>query len=212
MATDYLPRLSSAFSDKAEARRIINEQTEVLLFFIGPVIVLIISHAPFMVEILYSDQFFPAADMLRLQLLGDVLKVMSWPLSFAIVAAGKGRAYVLIEIYSVLIFSLSVYILIPFYGLNAAGIAFVLLYVTYLPLVHYFGGKPVDFAWSAEVKRLFGMIALTSFLVFLVCSISEVAGAFAGTLFALLLVLYAMTKLSVWSKVRRLIVAAKVGW
>ncbi len=97
MGTDYYPRLTAAIHDHATVNRLVNEQTEVALLLAGPVFLAMLGLAPWVIQLLYSSRFRPAVDVLRWQMLGDVLKVASWPLGFIILAAGDGRTFMLTE-------------------------------------------------------------------------------------------------------------------
>lgn len=152
MATDYYPRLSAAIHDRGAANRMINEQTEVALLLAGPVLLAMLALAPWVVRLLYSAQFAEAADILRWQVLGDVLKVASWPLGFVLVAAGAGRTYLLSEGFTVGLFVLLVWLGLPWLGVQVTGLAFALMYFAYLPLVHWLAHRRLGFAWQPQVR------------------------------------------------------------
>ena len=84
MGTDYYPRLTATIRDHAATNQLVNEQTEVALLLAGPVLVVMLGLAPWVIELLYSSQFAEAANVLRWQVLGDILKVALglWALSF----------------------------------------------------------------------------------------------------------------------------------
>ena len=95
MGTDFYPRLSSAIKEPKEVIRLINEQTEVALLLCAPALLALLGFTPWVIRLLYSAEFMPVVDVLRLQLLGDAFKVMSWPLSLSLMAAGAGRTFFL---------------------------------------------------------------------------------------------------------------------
>ncbi|MBJ7545191.1 O-antigen translocase [Rhodomicrobium udaipurense] len=151
MGADYYPRLTAAIGDRAAAVRLVNEQTEVALLLCGPVIVAMLGCAPWVIRLLYTAEFGPAVEILRWQLLGDILKVMSWPLGFILFALGAGKAFVLTETLGMAVFILGVLTLLPLIGVTATGVAFLALYVVYLPLVWWLGRCRIGFRWTRAV-------------------------------------------------------------
>ncbi len=93
MGADYYPRLTAVIHDKAAATRLVNEQTEIALLLSAPVFIAMMGLAPWLIHLLYATGFTPAIEVLRWQILGDVLKVASWPLGFILLAAGDGNAF-----------------------------------------------------------------------------------------------------------------------
>jgi PST family polysaccharide transporter len=93
MAADYYPRLTAAINDHAQARKMVNEQAEMALLLAGPVLLAMITFAPWVIHLLYAESFAPAADLLRWQVLGDVLKVSTWPMGFILLASGRSGMF-----------------------------------------------------------------------------------------------------------------------
>lgn len=158
MGTDYYPRLTSVIDDKAAAVRMANEQGEVALLLAGPALIVMLVLAPWIIEILYSKEFVSAASILRLQVIGDFLKIASWPLGYVLLASGDGRQYLVTE--AVAYGSLVVFtaILLPIFNSEATGIAFIVMYMIYLPFVYWVAGKKIDFQWSRRVKIRFSIL------------------------------------------------------
>ena len=67
------------------------------------------------------------------------------------------------------IYLLSAYILYPLYGLDATGIAYLVAYIVYLPLVYIIGRKLSDFKWTNTIISMILMnlmlICITFFIV-----------------------------------------------
>jgi PST family polysaccharide transporter len=97
MGADYYPRLTSLIHDHKASTRLVNEQTEIALLLSAPIFIGMIGLAPWVIQVLYSSSFAPAAEVLRWQVLGDVLKVASWPLGFIILAQGDGKTFFWVE-------------------------------------------------------------------------------------------------------------------
>jgi O-antigen/teichoic acid export membrane protein len=151
MGTDYYPRLTAAIHDHAAVNRMVNEQTEVALLLAGPVFLAMMGLAPWVIELLYSQRFHPAAEVLRWQVLGDILKVVSWPLGFIILAAGNGRTFMLTETLAISVFVILTWLGLPFMGVAASGMAFFAMYAIYVPLVYWLARRRTGFRWTRSV-------------------------------------------------------------
>lgn len=180
MGTDFFPRLSAIITDRNAAARLVNQQTEVGLLLCGPVLVTMLGCAPWIIRLLYTAEFGPAVEILRWQLLGDILKVISWPLGFVLLALGAGRVFILTETLGISVFAIGVAIGLPILGVRATGVAFLALYMVYLPLVWWFGGRRIGFLWSRAVFRLGGVTMAAAVAVVLAAQLSERTGLAAG--------------------------------
>jgi PST family polysaccharide transporter len=154
MGTDYYPRLTGVIHDHKAASILVNEQTEVATLLSAPVFIAMISVAPWVIHLLYAASFTPAIEILRWQILGDVLKVASWPLGFLILAAGDGKTFFLTETTSLLVLTGLITGLAPIMGLPITGIAYLAMYVFYLPLVYWLARRRIGFHWSRSVLIL----------------------------------------------------------
>ncbi|MEI6336329.1 MAG: O-antigen translocase [Methylococcaceae bacterium] len=169
MGADYYPRLSGIIHDKIAASRLVNEQTEVALLLSAPIFIAMIGLAPWVIHLLYSSAFAPAIEVLRWQILGDVLKVASWPLGFVILAAGAGKTFFCTETSALLIMGGLITGLLPLLGLQVTGIGFLACYIYYLPVVYFFAWRKINFNWTGTV---FSLLLVTLILCFAVMQLS----------------------------------------
>lgn len=153
MSADYYPRLTGVIKDKTATTRLVNEQTEIALLLAGPVFLAMLTLAPWVLTLLYSSEFVPAAQILRWQILGDVLKVISWPLGFVIVAAGASKTFLLFESMVMLIFYTFTWLGIDSFGIEATGISFFIMYLVYLPVVYLWARYKIGFRWTKKNIR-----------------------------------------------------------
>ncbi|RYH61918.1 MAG: O-antigen translocase, partial [Alcaligenaceae bacterium] len=158
MSADYFPRLSAAIHDHKTANRLVNEQTEIALLVIAPAFLLLMGCASFVVRILYSSEFSEAVFVLRWQLLGDALKVVSWPLGFILLASGDGKKLIYTEYAAVSAFIALSWIGVIVVGIQGVGGAFLGMYLAYTPLIYWVGRKKTGFAWSQSVKSALAVI------------------------------------------------------
>ena len=156
MGADYYPRLTAVIGDREAASRLINQQTEVALLISGPIFLAMTGLAPWVIHLLYSADFAPAVEVLRWQILGDVLKVASWPMGFVILAAGDGKTFFVTETLAVLLMGGLVAYFVHPVGLQITGIAFLACYLFLLPLVYVLAHRRIGFGWTSRVVCLCG--------------------------------------------------------
>ncbi|WP_208511621.1 O-antigen translocase [Variovorax paradoxus] len=183
MGTDYYPRLTKDISNSKTTNRVVNEQTEVALLLAAPVFLAMFTMSPWVIQLLYSERFLGAVGILRWQIIGDLLKVLSWPLGYVLLAAGKGRLFMLCETTVVLVFVLSSWVAIPLIGLQGAGVGFLLMYVVLLPLVHFLVKTKTNFHWEKFVF-FYALSICCAFLSIYVLSLwnQPVSNAWGGVL------------------------------
>jgi len=167
MAADYYPRLCSLNSDDPKTVRFTNEQTRFVLIVATPLIVLILLIAPPIINLLYSNGFSTASTLLRWQIFGTFLKVIIWPLGFILLSKGRGSRFLIVESTWFIVYYAATRLLWPHYGLESAGIAYVIAYVIYLPLVYLTVQPLCNFHFEIRNKvliTLFTLFAVGTFL------------------------------------------------
>jgi O-antigen/teichoic acid export membrane protein len=200
MGTDYYPRLTAHIGDHAKANRLVNEQTEVALLLSGPMFLALLALAPWVIKLLYSDSFGDAAIVLRWQVLGDILKVGSWPLGFVILASGDGRTFMWSESLAIAVFACLTWIGLPILGLVATGGAFLGMYVVYLPVAYWLARRRTAFRWHARVFSQFIALALAAVIVDTLAAFSAVGGAALGIAAAVGFALYGLARLAIMTE------------
>lgn len=187
MGTDYYPRLTILINDHEAAARLVNEQTEIATLLSAPVFIAMMAMAPWVIHLLYAAAFTPAIAILRWQVLGDVLKVASWPLGFVILAAGDGKAYFFAEAFGWAVPTALIQWLVPTMGLPITGIAYLVGYACYLALVYWLVRRRVGFQWSRPVL----LCLATTFVICVAAGVAAiklqwgmVLGAIASLAFA----------------------------
>jgi PST family polysaccharide transporter len=184
MGTDYYPRLAGSLEDHAAANRLINEQTQVALLLAGPLLILMLACAPWVIRLLYAAAFHDAASVLRWQLVGDVLKVACWPIGYLMLATGDGKRYLLTTVCMMVVFVAAVAIALPVIGLEASGLGFLLMYATYLPMSYAVARGRIGLRWNASVKVLFTGTLVATATVFAAARWAELAGLSLGIVLA----------------------------
>jgi len=212
MGTDFFPRLSAAMETPEQAARLVNEQTEIGLLLCGPVLIAMLGLSPWVIAVLYSPEFAPAVDVLRWQLLGDMLKVMSWPLGFVLLAVGAGKTFALAETVGVAVFVAGTAAGLSVFGLAATGIAFLLMYVVYLPLVFWLANRRMRIRWSRAVVMQGGAVLGAAVLVDVASRQSAVLGGVLGVMLAAVFGCWALYRIALMAELGgKLAILARLG-
>jgi PST family polysaccharide transporter len=132
LSTDYFPRLVPHVEKPTTLRELVNGQALVSLLLATPLIVIAIGFAPIVMNVLYSPSFRPAAAMLGWQMLGDLMRIAGWPLSFILLASGRGTVFALNEAAAVVIGVVMTALLVPKFGIAGAGMAYLVMNAAYL--------------------------------------------------------------------------------
>ncbi|WP_290885920.1 O-antigen translocase [Arenimonas sp.] len=196
MSSDYFPRLTATIRDHVAANRLVNQQTEVALLIAGPIFLTMLVFTPHVIAMLYSKAFDDSVTILRWQILGDILKLAGWPMGFIILAAGDGRTFVMSESLGISVFVLLVWLGLPQIGLQATGLAFIGMYLVYLPFVYWLAWRRTRFVWSLSVWVKFVCLLLAALLICILQRHSEVVAVACGTGAALCFALYSLARLS----------------
>jgi PST family polysaccharide transporter len=166
------------------------------------------------VAVLYSAEFSPAIIVLQWQLLGDLLKVMSWPLGFVLLAAGSGKTYIMAEILGVGVMLVGVAVGLPLIGIEATGVAFLVMYLVYLPTIFWLAARRIGFRWSRPVRaQATGVISL-AVVVMAAAQWSPLAGAVIATAGGGALALWSLIRIASMSQQiggERLVRIARLG-
>ncbi len=196
MAVDYYPRLVSKINDKVTLKRIINEQSEVAILLASPILIGIMSFTPLIIKILYNDSFEEAINITRLLVLGDVFKILSWPLGIVFLAAGHSRKVLIVECFAFTILIAANYLLSNYIGLEGAAISYIMMYFGFLFLCYFFIKKDYSFSWTSKVINYSRILFFVLCIILLSSYVSEIIAAIIGTAFLILNILFALAELS----------------
>ncbi|MDH6354853.1 antigen flippase [Dysgonomonas sp. PH5-45] len=154
MGTDFYPRLCAIAGKNAGVRKLVNEQTYIVLIIASPMIIAMILLAKVALSVLYSSDFQAANTLLQWQVLGSFLKVLSWPMGFIILAKGKGPFYLISEVLFFVVYLLSAHLLFPTMGIDAAGLGYLIAYGVYLVWMFVVSARLCRFRWRRDVVAM----------------------------------------------------------
>jgi len=124
IAADYYPRVSKVADDPKAMTLILNQQLQVALLLAGPLLAAVSLAAPLALTVLYSSAFADSALLLRLLIIGGVLRLGIWPLGFILLSRRAGGAYLSAEIVAASAIPIA-WLLVPLIGLTGLGVAII---------------------------------------------------------------------------------------
>lgn len=164
MSTDYYPRLSSIQHDNSKCKEVINQQGEVGVLILSPLLQVCIVFVPIIVSLLYSNSFLEANTYIVLVAGGMLFKMASWAISFVFVAKGESKLFMINEVTSsayILAFNLFGY---KWMGLNGLGLSFMLSYIVYFLQVFFIAKTRYSFSYSRSFGHVFFLHNVLLFL------------------------------------------------
>lgn len=157
MAADYYPRLAEIVADREATNRLVNEQIQLGLAIGGPVLLLLIGLAPWLINLLYSAEFSAASQLLQWQTVGNVFKLACWPIGFVFIAAARSWTYAFIQFHWNLVFLLFLYFGLPAVGLPIVGAGFFVAYLLHFLLLALLVRKLHGFKWETLSLQLIAL-------------------------------------------------------
>ena len=196
MAADYYPRLTQQIHNKHEANRLVNEQTEIAIIFAAPVLLAMLAFAPLVINLLYSSEFTDSIEILRWQVFGDVLKVISWPLGFIILAKGRSKLFFCTELLWNVSYVLLVYFGLDLFGIEITGYAFAVSYLMLLFTVYFVSRKINNFQWTTNNIKLILILTIVSGTLLVLSYFSLLITFLFGFILTASAAIYAIKKIS----------------
>ena len=182
MGADYYPRLTEVIHDKVAAIQLMNDQAQLGLAIGGPVLLLLIGLAPWVITLLYSADFDPAVTLLQWQTVGNVFKIASWALGFSIVATGRAKTFFFVELSFNIVFLSMVFVFMPHVGLEVTAYAFVLGYLVHMNMIYLVARQTLGFRWQALSLGLLGLHTGLGVALLVLALLAPLAAAIASPL------------------------------
>jgi O-antigen/teichoic acid export membrane protein len=155
MGTDYYPRLSAVAHDNKLSKQAINQQAEIALLILAPILIVFMVFINWVVILLYSSKFVAINEMIYWAALGMFFKAASWSIAFIFLAKGTKRLFFWNELISkmyLLGFNLLGYYL---FGLKGLGISFMMVFFVYLIQVYFVSKVKFSFAFDSDFLKIF---------------------------------------------------------
>jgi O-antigen/teichoic acid export membrane protein len=155
MGTDYFPRLSAINHDNSQIRKLVNEQAEIAILILGPLLVLLMAGLPLVIQVLLTTKFLPIMGLVQWALIGILFKAVSWAIAFIMLAKGDSKLFFISEMISNGIILITNILLYHYFKLEGLGFAFLLSYILYLTMVFIIAKVRYSFSFSTPFYKLF---------------------------------------------------------
>ena len=170
---EFFPRLSQAMAQGTK---------RACVFVNHEIYVMLCAFAPWVVRLLYSNDFMPAVPYVVLAMLGCVWRCVSWCMGYMIVAKGNGGVYMILEVCSGVVCLLLSWLGYGCLGLVGLGWAFALWYLLYALAVYII--VRTSYGYSMP-KATMWWVVCCMLLLGLVVWLSMCVSMFFAALFAL---------------------------
>lgn len=197
MVTDYFPRLSGIAYDNEKASNIINQQAEIALLILAPILTVFLIYVNFIVILFYSSKFLLVDSMIHWAALGMFFKAASWPIAYVFVAKGHTKLYFYSEMAAnlyMLAFNVLGYL---WGGLEGLGVSFLAGYLIYLVQVFFLAKIKYAFRFDKAFRKIFGIQFILGLLCFLSSKLFDNKLLYlTGSLFIIFSCLYSYRELN----------------
>lgn len=185
MSADYFPRLTGLIGEPGRAIALVNTQTQVGLAIGGPILLLMLAGAPWIVPLLYSKAFAPAAGIVEWQAFGNLMKIAGWPVAFLSMARGRSLQFLVLEFLWTSLYFAGVWMALPHLGLEATGMAFAGACGVFFLMQTAVAWATFGFKWHIESLALLGAYAVAGAMTMLAARHSAGLQAAVGCFAAL---------------------------
>lgn len=187
MGTDFYPRLTAVANDNNKCSEVINQQAEIAIIIISPLIISFMVFIHWIVVVLYSNKFISINDMILWAALGMMFKAVSWAIAYIFLAKGTSKLFFWNELISNIYLLALNLIGYYYFGLTGLGISFLITYILYLIQVYFIAKYKFEFSFTKGFRTIFISQFVISLLAFLIVYI--IGGKFSYIVGSILLIL-----------------------
>ncbi|TDL99957.1 MAG: hypothetical protein C4K58_01560 [Flavobacteriaceae bacterium] len=160
LTTDYFPRISAINSDNKKLQSELNQQSIVSLLIVLPLIVLFLFLLPIIIRFLYSKEFYPIIDFVKIGIYGTLISICSNQIDLILVAKNNLKIYTIISIVYRILEFLFTMILYKYFGLTGLGYSLFLMGAIHMALM------------SIAVKKMYQIQLNPTFLKLSIVAVS----------------------------------------
>ena len=197
MGTDFYPRLASVANDNKKASQMINQQAEVAVLILAPILTIFLVYINWVVIILYSSKFIGVGEMIHWAALGMFFKAVSWSIGFILLAKGASRVFFWSELAAntyMLGFNILGY---KYGGLMGLGISFMISFLLLLLQIYVIAKIKYSFAFEKIlIKTLLIQFSLALICFLIMQNIHTYLSFVLGSIIVVISILYSFVTLN----------------
>ncbi|MCU4166650.1 oligosaccharide flippase family protein [Carboxylicivirga caseinilyticus] len=154
MGMDYFPKLSENIDDEKKWQDVVNQQGEIQILILGPILTLMVATAPILIQIILSQEFMSTIHFLLFASLAIPLKSLVWIQGFIIMAKGENRLFLLTEILANIVFLVLNVLFYKYFGITGLGISMFLGFLVSLIIMMIVAKSKFNFMLSRSLILL----------------------------------------------------------
>lgn len=168
MAVDYFPKLSSVSKDDQKVNALVNNQGEIILTVICPILLVLMLFSPFAVHLLLTKEFLSISSFISIMCVAIIFKAASFPIGYISFAKGDKKMFFLFEGVLSSILILAGHVLGYYFG-GVDGIAWgiLILYVLYFLILNIFANLNYNFKLNREYLKILMISCVFLIIAFL---------------------------------------------
>jgi len=151
---DYFPRLSSVCNDVTKMNKTINQQIDVCLMLVTPLLIAFILLMPIVIPLLLSNEFLAVVPMCTLASFYMFFRGIAIPLEYTALAKGDSIMYLIMELIYDTLCVVMMRIMYDMYGLVGAGLALSLTVLVNIVIVYTVYHWKYKFHFSKKTLNL----------------------------------------------------------
>ncbi|WP_445714997.1 oligosaccharide flippase family protein [Flavobacterium sp.] len=174
MSMEYYPRLVAQISDFKKLSNSVNQQIEISLLIITPILILFSILSEFFIKIFFSLEFIPILPMLDWAIFAMLFKAVSFPIGYLFIAKADSKVFVKTSIFFNSIFV--IFCLFGYYlkGFNGLGFSFLIYYFIHLIGVYLISSKRYNLKLVKNTIQIFFFNLLFCLTIFILNFYSEI--------------------------------------
>jgi O-antigen/teichoic acid export membrane protein len=131
VSKEYCPRISALSNQSSKFSSAVNDQIYLILLILGPLIAVFLTFSDQLLSLLYSNKFTDASLLMAFCMAGIVFQTPSWCMSYAFLAKGDNKTFIILETIAKLQKIITDIVLYIKMGLTGLGISFIISYIYY---------------------------------------------------------------------------------
>jgi len=142
MNMDYYPHLAGAHTDTPKVNKLVNQQAEISILLVAPIMLFFLISLPILVPLLYTKEYMSIIPYTRWMVIGMLFSAASRTMSFIALAKGDSKFYFWFEsVFGNVVLLITCIAGYYFFGLEGMGIVFLVNSVLYFMSIIYMSRK-----------------------------------------------------------------------
>jgi O-antigen/teichoic acid export membrane protein len=136
-----LPIFVTLSAEKLRLRRAFIYTTITIFTLLLPIVLLLLVLPELIIKVAFGEQWVNSAEILKILVFYSFIRALINPMLTVFIAVKKQEYVTVISFIGVIVSFISLFVLLPRYGLNGVGISTIVSMVTILPLASYYSWK-----------------------------------------------------------------------